>query len=42
MKLLYKDPGYMYSAKSFSGFIKQDGFWSEPIFHFFKIQGVIR
>lgn len=35
MKLLYKDPGYKYSAESISEFIKQDGFWSEPIFHFF-------
>lgn len=35
MKLLYKDPGYKYSAESISEFIKQDEFWSEPIFHFF-------
>lgn len=35
MKLLYKDPGYKYSVESISEFIKQDEFWSEPIFHFF-------
>ncbi|WMM23806.1 hypothetical protein RBU61_12835 [Tissierella sp. MB52-C2] len=35
MKLIYKDPGYKYSAESISEFIKQDEFWSEPIFHFF-------
>ena len=35
MKLLYKDPGYKYSAESISEFIKQDGFWNEPIFHFY-------
>lgn len=35
MKLLYKNPGYRYSAESISEFIKQDEFWSEPIFHFF-------
>ena len=35
MKLVYKDPGYKYSAESISEFIKQDEYWSEPIFHFF-------
>lgn len=35
MKLIYKDPGYYYSTESISEFIKQDDFWSEPIFHFF-------
>lgn len=35
MKLIYKDPGYKYSTISIAEFIKQDGFWSEPIFHFF-------
>lgn len=35
MKLMYKEPGYKYSAESFSEFIKQDGFWSDSIFHFF-------
>ena len=35
MKLCYKDPGYNYSAESISEFIKQEEFWSEPIFHFF-------
>ncbi|WP_352420668.1 hypothetical protein [Proteiniborus sp.] len=35
MKLIYRDPGYKYSANSISEFIKQDEFWSEPIFHFF-------
>ncbi|CAK7085940.1 hypothetical protein [Tissierella sp.] len=35
MKLLYKNPGYKYSVESISEFIKQDEFWSEPIFHFF-------
>lgn len=35
MKLMYKDPGYKYSVESLSEFIKQDEFWSKPIFHFF-------
>lgn len=35
MKLLYKDPGYKYSAESISEFMKQDEFWSQPIFYFF-------
>lgn len=35
MKLIYKDPGYKYSTESISEFIKQNEFWSEPIFHFF-------
>ncbi len=35
MKLIYKDLGYKYSVESISEFIKQDEFWSEPIFHFF-------
>ncbi|WP_406242420.1 hypothetical protein ACF3M2_19575 [Tissierella carlieri] len=35
MKLIYKDPGYRYSAESISEFIEQGEFWSEPIFHFF-------
>ena len=35
MKLIYKEPGYKYSTESFSEFIKQDAYWSEPIFHFF-------
>lgn len=35
MKLLYKDPGYYYSAESISEFIKQDEYWNKPIFHFF-------
>lgn len=35
MKVLYKNPGYKYSAESISEFIKQDEFWSEPIFYFF-------
>jgi hypothetical protein len=44
MKLLYKDPGYKYSAESIAEFIKQGEFWSEPIFYFLpeliKFKGV--
>ena len=35
MKLVYKDPGFVYSTKSIAEFIKQGEFWSEPIYHFF-------
>ena len=35
MKLMYKDPGSKYSAESLSEFIKQDEFWSKPMFHFY-------
>lgn len=35
MKVKFYDPGSAYSALSLSWFMRQEGFWSEPIFHFF-------